>query len=165
MKRFTIIFIVLFSYFSIFGQGEGGPNKERIEAMRVGFITKRLNLTTEEAQKFWPIFNQYSAEMDKLREDSRLMKKAAKEGFTTMSDKEVEQVSDEFILQKRKEWEVSDKYHKEFKKVLPIRKVAALYKAERDFKLHIIKELRDRNEGGAGGGVRPVPPGGRRNGR
>lgn len=157
MKRFTVIFIVLFSCLSAFAQLEDGANKERIEAMRVGFLTKRLNLSAEEAQKFWPVFNQYSAELDKLREDSRLMKKAVKEGFATMSDKEVEQVSDEFIAQKRKEWEISDKYHKEFKKVLPIRKVAALYKAERDFKLHIIKELRDRNEGagkpsGGGGG-------------
>lgn len=154
MKHFTFIFIIFLSCLSAFSQPEIGANKERIEAMRVGFITKRLNLTTEEAQKFWPVFNQYSAEIDKMREDSRLMKKALKEGFATMADKEVEQVSDEFILQKRKEWEIADKYHKEFKKVLPIRKIAALYKAERDFKLHIIKELRDRNEGGgkAGGG-------------
>jgi hypothetical protein len=156
MKQFTLIFIVLFSCLHTFGQVEEGANKERIEAMRVGFITKRLNLTSEEAQKFWPVFNLYSAEMGKLREDSRLMKRAVKEGFATMSDKEVEQVSDEFISQKRKEWEIADKYHKEFKKVLPIRKIAALYKAERDFKLHIIKELRDRNEGGA----RPLAPGG-----
>ncbi|OZA24427.1 MAG: hypothetical protein B7X86_08430 [Sphingobacteriales bacterium 17-39-43] len=46
---------------------------ERIEAIKVAFITKKLDLTTEEAQKFWPVYNNYQKElmelMRKRRED------------------------------------------------------------------------------------------------
>ena len=32
---------------------------KKIQAMELAFITKELNLNPNEAQKFWPIFNQY----------------------------------------------------------------------------------------------------------
>ena len=35
------------------------PKKEKMEAMRVGFITQKLDLTSEEAQKFWPVYNEF----------------------------------------------------------------------------------------------------------
>ena len=41
--------------------------KENIEAMKIGFLTKKLDLTPEEAQKFWPVYNQYSDKMKELR--------------------------------------------------------------------------------------------------
>ena len=36
---------------------------QRIEAIKVAFITKKLDLTTEEAQKFWPVYNNYQKEL------------------------------------------------------------------------------------------------------
>ena len=36
-----------------------GDDSKKIQAMEVAYITKELNLTPEEAQKFWPVFNRY----------------------------------------------------------------------------------------------------------
>lgn len=45
-------------------------SEEQIQAIKIGFITKKLGLTPDEAQKFWPIYNQYSDEVKKARKAS-----------------------------------------------------------------------------------------------
>jgi hypothetical protein len=47
------------------------PNRENIEALKVAFITKHLNLNAEEAQKFWPAYNACFEELKKVRQDKK----------------------------------------------------------------------------------------------
>jgi hypothetical protein len=47
------------------------PSKENIEALKVAFITKHLNLNSEEAQKFWPAYNAYIEELKKARQEKK----------------------------------------------------------------------------------------------
>jgi hypothetical protein len=42
----------------------------RMEAVKIAFITKELNLTPEEAQKFWPVYNNYFEEIKKARQEN-----------------------------------------------------------------------------------------------
>ena len=56
-----------------------GDRKEEIEAMKVGFLTKRLSLSPEEAKTFWPVYDQYQNELNKIREARRSEIKDAKE--------------------------------------------------------------------------------------
>lgn len=146
--------------FSLIAQpGEDlGENKERVEALRIAFLTKRLSLTPDEAQKFWPIYNEYNQALENVRKESQLMRKAMKEGMETMSDKDVEKVADEFLGQRRKELEIVEKYHVQFKKILPIRKVAVLYKSDRDFKRHLLEEMRNRQPGSGPARMGGGPP-------
>ena len=53
--QFTIIALI----FSMI-LGAQNPKEEQIKTLRIGFITKSLNLTSQEAQQFWPIYNEYS---------------------------------------------------------------------------------------------------------
>ncbi len=159
MKHLLITFGLLLGIcFSLTAQDDIGENKERVEALRIAFLTKRLSLTADEAQKFWPVYNQYNAELEAIRKESQLMRKAMKEGMETMTDKEVEKVADEFLAQRRKEVDILDKYHIQFKKVLPIRKVAVLYKSDKDFKRHLLEEMRNRQSGGGPARIGGGPP-------
>lgn len=45
------------------------PGQETLERLKIAFITRQLNLTTDEAQKFWPVYNQYSDESKKIHQD------------------------------------------------------------------------------------------------
>ena len=56
------------------------PQKEKIEALKMGYISKELDLSPEEAQKFWPVYNQYQKELDAA-------KKNAKKGSANTSQK------------------------------------------------------------------------------
>ena len=68
MKKFKffsmmIVAVILLSQTNVIAQrGKGYENKkENIEAQKVAFITSKLNLTTEESQKFWPVYNEYES--------------------------------------------------------------------------------------------------------
>ena len=66
MKKFLYIFIfLLLSNYLCVAQTES--RSEKIEALKIAFITKELNLSPEEAQRFWPVYNNYTQELKKVR--------------------------------------------------------------------------------------------------
>jgi hypothetical protein len=104
-------------------QNNGG----RVEALKIAYLTKKLNLSTEEAQKFWPIYNKYAEEIRKVRLEARANK-----------DKEID--TEEKILGIRK------KYNGEFVKALSSEKVNSFFKAEKEFGGFLQKELQERRQ-------------------
>ena len=119
--------------------------RDNIEAMKIAFITKKLDLTPEEAQQFWPVYNQYKDKVDDLRKKRRQDNKEAKRNFEDMTDKEVEQIVDNEIVFRQKELDIQKEYHAKFKSVLPIKKVAKLYEAEEQFKRVLLDKLQKKD--------------------
>lgn len=109
---------------------------QRIEAIKVAFITKKLDLTTEEAQKFWPVYNNYQKElmvlMRKRREDRQK---------TDIHPNEKINVD---LTYESRMLDLKKKYKKLYLKVIPAEKVLLLYQAEREFRERLIKQLKDR---------------------
>jgi hypothetical protein len=122
------------------------PVRERVEAMKIGFLTKRLDLTPEEAKAFWPVYNKFSDELEALRKSHRESIAAARENFDEKSDKEVEKLVDNEIAFRQSELDILKKYHPQFKQILPIKKVAKLYRAEEEFKRKLLEMLQEKKE-------------------
>jgi hypothetical protein len=122
------------------------PNGERVEAMKIAYITNKLDLTPTEAQSFWPIYNKHQDEVKKLRMDRAMERMNARSGWEEMSDKEVEETLNRFLTLKESEVQLTRQYYADLKKVLPIRKVGLLFKAEEDFKRAILEAIRERRE-------------------
>lgn len=141
------VFLLSFLFFTtvIIAQ-ERRPAKERVDAMKIGFLTERLNLTSEEAKTFWPVYNMYSDELEKLRKSRRENILNTKENLDDLSDAELEKNVDNEINFRQNELEIIKKYHPQFKKVLPIKKVAKLYKSEDDFKRRLLEMIQGRKE-------------------
>jgi hypothetical protein len=130
-KLYILGFLLCFS-FSLFSQGE---KEDKVNAIRVAVITSELKLTTEEAQKFWPVYNEY---LDK--------QKAARREFKThqgafANDKEAQEYLEAELLLKQRELSLYKEYYDKFKKVLPLQKVAQLRQAEDEFKKVLLKKL------------------------
>jgi hypothetical protein len=125
---------------------ERGNRREKMEAMKIGFMTKRLNLTPEEAKTFWPVYNQYQNEIDQLRKKRKEERPHDKEALEALPDKAVEKLVDEEIALRQGELDIVKKYHAQFKQVLPIKKVAQLYRTEEDFKRELLKKIQERRE-------------------
>jgi hypothetical protein len=123
-----------------------GEKREEIEAMKVGFLTRKLELNTEEAKTFWPVYNQYQSELDRIRENRRKDMKASREEFDSMSDKDFEKIVDGEIAFRQAELDVMKKYNSQFKQVLPMKKVAKLYRAEEDFKRELLQRIQERRD-------------------
>jgi hypothetical protein len=127
---------------------------EQIESQKIAFISTELDLTPEEAQVFWPVYNQYSKELRAFHDNRREGPKKINKNLSDLSDAELEKILDdmigEFANMQMQEVKIKKKYHIEFKKVLSIQKVALLYKSERKFRgklLRRLKEGRNKREG------------------
>jgi hypothetical protein len=118
---------------------------ERLEAMKIGFITERLNLSSDEAKVFWPVYNKFTDEMKKLRQSSKGKISEELADMPTKTDAEAEKVLNDMVNFKIQEADLLKKYASEFKKVLPVKKVVLLFKAENDFKRELLKKLSQRN--------------------
>lgn len=133
MKQFLSILSIFFLFTVAANAQDGGEKKEgkteggRIAAIKIAYITSKLNLSPEEAQKFWPVYNKYSEELRKVRTDAR-------------QNKTPELETEEKILAIRK------KYNTEFSKVLPAEKVNAFFKAEKEFGLKLKEEWMERRK-------------------
>jgi hypothetical protein len=120
MKRLLLLSFFVFSVFM--GISQDG---HRLEALKIAYITKNLDLSPEEAQKFWPIYNQYAAEL-----------KQARQNAVRNNSSEIEM--DEAVLNIRK------KYSVQFGQVLSPQKVDTFFKSEKDFGRFVQKEMERR---------------------
>lgn len=135
MKKIILLLVVVIS----FSQLQAQDGNEKIEQLKIAFITKRLQLTTEEAQKFWPVYNQFEAEKKQLFKSTIASTKDFKsDGEITSA--EAEQTINKHIEFKTKDLELIKKYIVEFKKILPDTKVAKLITAEEHFKKMLTKQ-------------------------
>lgn len=133
------------------GEGDGqGDRKEQIESMKIAFLTKKLELTPDEAKNFWPVYNQYWAEMEKIRDARRKQHQEMRQNKETLTDKEYEKLVDGEIVFRQQELDLLKKYNGQYKQVLPMKKVSALYRAEEDFKRELLEKMRERSQSQGG---------------
>jgi hypothetical protein len=103
-----------------------------------------LQLTPAEAEKFWPVYNQFTAEFEEIKKDMNKLRKSTNENLISMSDKEIEAALEKDLENQQKLTDLQRKYQKELKSAISPRKIALLYKTERDFKLQLLKRMRDK---------------------
>ncbi len=126
-----------------FAQPPQGDSKgDKIEALRIAFISQRLNLTPEEAQKFWPVYNQYHNDLKTLRDNFGMG--PGKPSLTAEQSLDFEQ----------KKLDLKKKYKAQFEAVIGKEKVNILYNLEEEFRQKL-KELREERQERKGQG----PPG------
>jgi len=125
--------------------GQKGGNRGKVEAQRVAFITQELNLTPEEAQVFWPVYNEYDAKRHELMKSFKDANNMHKTEIENLSEKEADQMLDNQIIEAQKLLDLRKEYHGKFKSVLPAKKVLELYDAEREFQKMLIDRLRQHN--------------------
>ena len=117
---------------------------EKMMADKIAFITMELNLTPEEAQVFWPVYNQVGAEKMKVQkavhEAYSALKKALED--EAASDKDVDKLLDEYLAAKQAQADSSKEDLAKFRKVLSGKKVAKLYIAEEKFRRDKIRDMK-----------------------
>jgi Spy/CpxP family protein refolding chaperone len=147
-KRWLLFSILSFVFMGITIAQPGGmeEKREKIESMKVGFITQKLNLTTEEAQKFWPVYNRYNDELEKSRKQFRGKVLEERKNIDNMTEKEAEKALEDMLAYRTSEVELTRKYTEEFKKVLPAQKVVKLFIAEQEFKRELLKQLKEQHK-------------------
>jgi hypothetical protein len=137
--------IIIFSILSlclmttVFAQRSGERMKNRMEGYQIAFITDKLNLTSEEAQKFWPIYNQYKDQAKKLRQDAKPQKE-----IQDMTDAEAEQFIKSSFEKDSKELDLKKEFVQKLRGVLPPKKIAQLQGLEKEFKKELLEKAKER---------------------
>jgi len=125
--------------------------RSKIQAARAAYITERLGLTTGESERFWSLYNEFEIERDKVRG-----KYKAQRSLESMSDKEAEEFINRHFDMEQELLSLKREYFQRLRTVVSPRKIALFNKAEREFRLELLKKAQER-----GAGSRPYrQPGG-----
>ena len=151
MKRLLLLLLLPVLSMGTLQAQDKHPDPEKMKAKKIAFITTNLDLTPEEAEKFWPVYNQTEDEFKALHEAH--IKARPDKKLSEMTDKEVEALIDEGLDFQQKELDLRKKYNEKFKQVLPIKKVAKLLHLEHEFR-------RKMDHPGGPKGKQGPPPGG-----
>ncbi len=154
MKNFNILIVSAF-LLSATIYGQRGPmrerfqeKKEQIKSLKVAFITTELNLTTDEAAKFWPVFNAFE---DKQQEIKRQKIKAIFEqsegnSLDKLSEKDASALVTQMESSEDDLYQLKKKFISNLKGVLPSVKILKLKKAEEQFNKKLLQQFRDKRD-------------------
>ncbi len=138
MKKYLNLYcksllVVLFSTFislSSIGQGTGSKH-DKIQNLKIAFISKKLNLSSKSSKEFWPIYNEYDNAKQRLfRKYRRKYQKLSMQDIEHRMEREKE------FLDLRK------KYINRFAKILTPVQIADLKRSERQFKKLLLKRAK-----------------------
>jgi ADP-dependent phosphofructokinase/glucokinase len=147
MKKHIILSFALFAYIGMsYAQPGSERREERIKAFRVAVFTEKLNLSAEEAQTFWPVYNEFIDRRDALMEQFKPAKR-----LEDMSDAELEAQIARHFERQQKELDLEREMVAKLRKTLPLRKVARVPNAEREFREALFKKMQERRAERQGG--------------
>lgn len=141
MKNTFIILIAILITVAVNAQKQDKKNidQEQIKSLKVSFYTEKLALTVKEAQDFWAVFNDCQDKLDKLFFEEFSISKSLKKG--TVNENEILLQTDRLYEIKTERLTIEKEYYEKYKKILPPKKVSALYTVEKEFKKYLIKKV------------------------
>lgn len=152
MKSISVVVLSLFMISTSFGQErreEMKGKKEKIEQMKVEFITSELELSKEEAEKFWPVYNEMESKLKAEKKTQRKLEKELRENHATLSDADSKAKVTEIFNSEEKEVAIKREYYNKIGDQIGYKKSTKLLSLEQKFKRELMEQLREkRKEGG-----------------
>jgi hypothetical protein len=146
IKKFTAI-LMLFCISATFGQaGKHQEKMEQVKSLKVAFITSELNLTSDEASKFWPIYNAFEDKQRELRKQKigRYADRRDNAELDKMTDKEAAAILSQMEDNEEALYQLRKKFVASLKGVLPAVKIIKLKKAEDDFNRKLLQQYKNK---------------------
>jgi hypothetical protein len=140
MKRIVFVLLIILVFPSI-KSGAQNTNLEKLNNYKIGFFTKKLNLTSEEAEKFWPVYNEYQGKRNLIQIEKLKINRNFNQNGSTLSDNQLEDMGDKFVDCLVQESSLAVEFHKKLKEVLSPAKVIMYYQAENQYKAQLLNEL------------------------
>lgn len=122
-----------------FGQ-DGARIRERIRAERVAVFTDVLKLNAEEAQTFWPVYNAFLDDRDKIQDELKSIRR------DNLSDAEAEAQVKKHLELRQRELDLEKDLVQKLRKVISMQKIVKIPEAERVFRQNVLEKVKDRAE-------------------
>ena len=149
MKTSRILLTLLMAVLSwtAFAQEEELPQqdidpkvREKVQATRIAFITERLGLTPEQAEKFWPIYNEFTQKRVRMRQDFRDRQRK----IDPNKPEQQEELIRYGLQLKQTEVDLERDYSGRIMKTISAQQLLNLRRAEQDFRQLIITTMTNR---------------------
>jgi hypothetical protein len=141
-RNFILIIILPFFVLHAYSQERGGPDFEKFKSQKIAFLSEKMNLSTKEAQEFWPVYNDFEKQRGELQLYRRQLEQKTRDEKINLSDQEIIKTTREIAATFRKEADLSVDFNEKFLKILPPQKVLQLYRAENQFRAHMFDQFR-----------------------
>lgn len=155
MKNLKFITLALV-FISMASFAQDGPlrqrfkeKKEQIKALKVAYITNELNLTPDEAAKFWPLFNAFEDKQQEIRKQKlkAFLDRKDDNSLDELSEKEATTILNQMESTEDELYQLKKKFIANLKTVLPATKILKLKKAEEEFSKKLLQQYRDKKIG------------------
>lgn len=137
MKKIFLLFgFITFATLLTNGQevADSGNGREKIKMLEIGYLTRELQLSSNEAEKFWPLFNKYRKELRAVIKDKNI---------------------NDALEKQQKALDIRKKYRKDFRSILDEERGRKVYEAEDRFKTMVRREMQQRIKARQNGGSLP----------
>ncbi len=146
MKTILFAAVTLFCTLQLSAQRHMDPNMiEVIKTKKVAFINEEVGLTSQEGEKFWPVYNQMEKERLALLDHKRDLEESS-EDKTAKTEDYYRKLSNEIVQTHLKEGKLIEEYNSKFLAILPAEKVVKLYRSERKFRSFLMQEMRKKDD-------------------
>jgi hypothetical protein len=141
MKTIKIFLLILLALPAFAQEDEPDPAQldpkaqQKIKAAHAAYVTERLGLTPEEAEKFWPVYREYAQKRQGIRQQLREAKTAGRDEKDLL---------DLDLKIKQQELDLEKDYSGRFQKIITPQKLMNLRQAEGDFRKLLIRQIQQR---------------------
>ncbi|HEY5690093.1 MAG TPA: hypothetical protein VIS49_01435 [Cyclobacteriaceae bacterium] len=146
--KFLMVLLML-APLAVWAQDEERMNqdpkaRERIEAARIGLISERLGLTPEQAERFWPVYREFTRKRGELIGEFR---NAQRETGPDNKDPEKQRALVELGLKiKQRQLDLEKDYSRRMMDVISAQQILNLRNAEKEFQRMILNQLQQRRD-------------------
>lgn len=146
MRKLTYTLLVFFITLNMVVAQQHGK-RERLKAYKTSYLTDQLDLSSKEAEKFWPVYNAYEKEyfqlkVNKMSEMRNLMKEQG--GFEELSEDEANQLIIKLSKNEQAILDAKKMLYRKLKNIIPAKKILLLNKAEHDFNRKLLSDYRNK---------------------
>jgi hypothetical protein len=152
--RLTVFGLLLLAPVTLLAQPDKRPNREdreinekerdeKIDRLKIGFITTELALTTEEAEKFWPVYNELETKVKELRKASRKVQKEVEDGYDALSNEDAKKKMATLFENDEKEVALKKEYAEKISKIIGEKRSLKLLSLEHEFRRELLDRLKE----------------------
>ena len=128
-------------------QSNNGGKRERIKSLKVAYITTELSLTSDEATKFWPVFNSFEAKQQEIRSQKTksFINRMSDEDLNKMTDKDASNLLSQLESTEDELFQNRKKLIANLKNILPAIKILKLKRAEDNFAKKLLQQYKNKD--------------------
>jgi hypothetical protein len=142
-QLFFAIVLILFAFqIQVTAQDQ---SSDKIKSIKIAYITERLNLTPQEAEVFWPVYNDFENRKHEINHSKRELAEQFMKNQDNFSDAEITKMLDDNLKYSKEETELLIQFDARFREILPPGKVFKLYVADVQFRNYLINKFKEQH--------------------